>query len=261
MDRGGWSTVPGTPGGALNSNGNGELRERAAITSLILASYAMGYFGVGWATDPRRAHSLATPLDALIPFVPGTIFLYAWLFTAMLFPLFVVRSPALFRRVGLAYAAVIAACLVVFAVYPVSAADLRTGVGDLDVSRFTGWGVNLVYTLDPPYNLFPSLHLAIATLAALSAWKARPIYGAIGFAWVLPIAVSVSTLKQHYVVDSVAGAALACAVYAAIIRPYARVSERESAYGWGGPLLYLGFNVLFYAVAYVVFRSGVDAPG
>jgi len=261
MDRGGWSTVPETAGVSLNSSGNRALKERAAIALLVLASYVTGYFTVGWATDPGRAHSLATPLDALIPFVPETIYIYAWLFTAMLFPLFVVRSPALFRRVALAYAAVIAACLMVFAIYPVSAADLRPGVGDLDVSRFTGWGVKLVYSLDPPYNLFPSLHLAIATLAALSAWKARPVYGAIGFAWVLPIAVSVSTLKQHFLVDSVAGAGLACAVYAAIIRPYDAARDGESAYGWGGPLLYLVFHVLFYVAAYAAFCAGVDVPG
>jgi len=245
----------------LNSGGNGALKERAAITSLILASYALGYFTIGWATDPGRAHSLATPLDALIPFVPETIYIYVWLFTAMLFPLFVVRSPGLFRRVGLAYAAVVVVCLTVFAIYPVTAIGLRPGVGGLDASRFAGWGVKLVYTLDPPYNLFPSLHLAIATLAALSAWKAKPVYGAIGCAWVLPIAVSVSTLKQHFLVDSVAGAGLACAVYAAIIRPYDGARDGESAYGWGGPVLYLGFHLLFYVAAYAAFRAGADVPG
>ena len=162
MDRRGWSTVLATPGGPLNSSGNAELKERAAIASLILASYVAGYFTIGWTTDSGRARSLATPLDALIPFVPETIFLYAWVYTAMVFPLFVVRSPALFRRVGLAYAIVIAACLAVFLVYPVTAVDLRPDVGALDASRFAGWGVKLVYTLDPPYNLFPSLHLAVA---------------------------------------------------------------------------------------------------
>ena len=259
MDRRVWSTVLATPGGALNSSGNAELKERVAIASLIVASYVVGYFPIGWTTDPGCVRSLATPLDALIPFVPETIFLYAWVYTAMVFPLFVVRSPALFRRVGLAYAIVIAACLAVFAVYPVTAVDLRPDVGVLDTSRFAGWGVKLIYTLDPPYNLFPSIHLAVATLAALSAWKARPVYGAIGFAWVLLIAVSVSTVKQHFLVDGVAGAGLACAVYAVIIRPYGRVPVEESAYGWSGPLLYLVFHGLVYATAYAAFRAGLGA--
>jgi membrane-associated phospholipid phosphatase len=240
----------------LNSGGNADRKERAAIVALVFAPYVAGYFFIGWVSDPERARSLATPLDAAIPFVPETIFLYAWLFTAMLFPLFAVRSPALFRRVGLAYAAVVAACLATFEVYPVTSADLRPAVGALDPSRFAEWGVKLVYTLDPPVNLFPSLHLAIATLAALSAWKARPAYGAIGLVWVVLIAVSVSTVKQHFLADSVAGAALAVAAYAAIIRPYGRVPVEESAYGWGGPALYLVFHALFYATAYAVFRAG-----
>ena len=241
----------------MNSSGNADLKERAAIASLILVSYVAGYFPIGWTTDPGRARSLATPLDAMIPFVPETIFLYAWVYTAMLFPLFVVRSPALFRRVGLAYAIVIAACLAMFLVYPVTAVGLRPDVGALDPSHFAGWGVKLVYTLDPPYNLFPSLHLTVAILAALSAWKARSVYGAIGFAWVGLIAVSVSTVKQHFLIDDVAGAGLACAVYAVIIRPYRRVSVEESAYGWSGPLLYLVFHGLVYATAYAAFRAGV----
>jgi membrane-associated phospholipid phosphatase len=240
----------------LNSSSNSELKERAAIASLIVVSYAAGYFLIGWTTDPEHARSLSTPLDARIPFVPETVFLYAWVYTAMVFPLFVVRSSALFRRVGLAYAIVIAVCLATFAVFPVTAVDLRPDAGALDVSRFSGWAVKLVYTLDPPFNLFPSVHLAVATLAALSAWTARPIYGAIGFAWLIPIAVSVSTVKQHFLIDIVAGAGLAFAAYAAIIRPYGRVPVEECAYGWGGPLLYLVFHGLVYTAAYAAFRAG-----
>ena len=80
--------------------------------------------------------------------------------------------------------------------------------------------------------------------------------GAIGFAWVLLIAVSVSTVKQHFLVDGVAGAGLACAAYAVIIRPYGRVPVEESAYGWSGPLLYLVFHGLVYSTAYAAFRAG-----
>jgi membrane-associated phospholipid phosphatase len=240
----------------MNSDGKSELRERAVIASLILVSYVAGYFLIGWATDPESARSLWTSLDARIPFVPETVFLYAWVFTAMAFPLFVVRSPALFRRVGLAYAIVIAASLATFVAYPVGAAGLRPDVGALDASRFAEWGVKLVYTIDPPFNLFPSIHVAVATLAALSAWKARPVYGAFGVAGVLLIAASVSTVKQHFLVDSVAGAGLAIAVYAVIIRPYRPAPEEESAYGWGGPLLYLVSHGLAYATAYAAFRAG-----
>jgi len=249
----------------LNLGGKSELRERVVIASLILVSYVAGYFPIGWTTDPESARSLSTSLDARIPFLPETVLLYVWVYTAMVFPLFVVRSPALFRRVGLAYGIVIAASLATFAVYPVSAVDLRPDVGMLDTSRFAEWGVKVVYTLDPPFNLFPSIHVAVATLAALSAWKARPVYGAIGVAGVLLIAVSVSTLKQHFLVDSVAGVGLATAVYAAIIRPYGPVPVEESAYGWRGPLLYLVFHGLAYATAYAVFRTGwlagADAAG
>jgi membrane-associated phospholipid phosphatase len=240
----------------LDSGGHAELAERVAITALVLVFYAAGYFLIGWATDPASARSLAMPLDARIPFVPETIFVYASVYTAVTFPLFAVRSPALFRRVGVAYGVVIAVSLAVFAVCPVTSVDLRPDITLLDASRFSGWGVKLVYTLDPPFNLFPSIHLAVATLAAFAAWKARPAYGAIGFAWVALIAVSISTVKQHFLIDGVAGFGLAITAYASIIRPYPRVPVAESGYGWGGPLLYLAFHAGFYAAAYGAYRAG-----
>lgn len=218
--------------------------------------YVVGYFAVGWATDPAAAHSLATPLDARIPFVPETIFLYVWVYSGATFPLFSVRSRALFRRVGLGYAAVIAVSLAAFVAYPVDSSELRPELVTLDASRFPEWGVRLLYRLDPPVNLFPSMHIAIATLAALSAWKARPVYGAITFPWLLAVVVSVCTVKQHFAVDGVAGFALAVGVFAAIIRPVRRDSSEASAYGWGGPLLYLVCHCAFYAAAYAAYRAG-----
>jgi len=251
--------LPGA-GVALDSSRSAERRERAAITLLVLALYVVGYFAVGWATDPAAARSLTTPLDVRVPFVPATIFLYAWVYTGVAFPLFSVRSHALFRRVGAAYAVVIAVSLAAFRVYPVGASGLRPEAATLDTSHFTEWGVRLLYWLDPPVNLFPSIHIGLATLAALSAWKARPVYGAFAFPWLIAVVVSISTVKQHFAIDGVAGFALAVTVYALIVRPQPSDPAEASAYGWGGPLLYLVFHCSLYAAAYVAYRAGFQ-PG
>jgi hypothetical protein len=87
----------------------------------------------------------------------------------------------LFRRTVLAYALTIAVSLVLFVAVPVTSIGLRVDPATLDVKRLSPWAVAALYRIDPPFNLFPSLHLSIAVLAAASASKARRVYGAAAF--------------------------------------------------------------------------------
>ena len=227
------------------------------LTAGVTASFLLGYYSIGLSIDVSLARSLAMPIDDRIPFVAASIYVYAWTYTAMLFPLFVVRSPRLFDRTALAYCLVIAVALPFFAWFPVSAASLREPVAALDPSRFHDWGVLLNYHLDPPVNLFPSVHLAIVTVAAGAAWKARRLYGAVATAFVAAIAVSVCTVKQHFAVDALAGLALGLVAYALLLHPYRpQPGDGPVAFGWRGPALYLAFHGSVYAALYLVFRSG-----
>ena len=61
----------------------------------------------------------------------------------------------------------------------------------------------------PPTSLFPSLHLSLATLAALIAWRARPLFGWCAAPMVVAVAMSITTMKQHFVVDGAGAVALA----------------------------------------------------
>lgn len=184
------------------------------------------------------------------------MYAYAWQYTEILFPVFVVRSDALFRRVAVAYAGAVLVGFVCFALFPVSAVGFRPEAGSITPDSFASWGLRLLYTLDPPYNLFPSLHLALATLAAFAAWTARPAYGALAALACACIGVSILTVKQHFVVDAAAGLALAVAAWALCIRPYRAPAPRAAAYSWRGPLAYLGFHGLVYLGLYAAYRAG-----
>ena len=166
------------------------------------------------------AHDLGTRLDARIPFFAGSVWVYFGVFPLAFLPAFVVPCMRLFRRTVGAYAAALALSLIAFVVYPVSSVTLRAPLASLDTTRLSDWGVATLYRIDPPYNLFPSLHLTIALLAAGAAWKASRTYGAVALAVVLPIGVSILTVKQHFVWDGVAAVVLATAVYAAFLHRY-----------------------------------------
>lgn len=232
---------------------------RKLVTALVvLLVTVVGHRVIGVSMDPTTGHVLRTPLDEAIPFLPWTVHLYSWVYTSMLIPLFTVRSGALFQRVALAYMLVVLVSLATFLIYPVTALGFRPDVGYLDASTFTNWAVKLTFHIDPPTNLFPSLHVSIATIALLSTWKARRIYAVVTSPIALGILVSISTMKQHYVADGIAGMALAAGVYALVLRPFeAKPGAGPVARGWRGPALYLLSHVAFYVAAYCVFLAGV----
>jgi len=231
----------------------GRVVPRALLTIGVVAFFIAGYFGVGHYVDPAKARDLGTALDRLIPFIAASVWVYLWVFPASLLPLFVVRCPQLFRRTLLAYGLAIAASLTVFVAFPVTSITLRADRAALDVTRVSPWAVALLYRLDPPVNLFPSLHLSIVALAALASWKARRSYGAAAGVGVALIAVSICTVKQHFVLDGLGGAALAAVVYAFVLRPYAPEPGTDPAYGWRGPAAYAALLIAVYAGFFAAF--------
>jgi len=129
----------------------------------------------------------------------------------------------------------------------------------LDISSPADWAVSLLYAIDPPYNLFPSLHLSIAALAAVAAWKAAKPYGAIAFVGVVAIGVSVCTVKQHFLLDALGGLGLAAVVATLMLQGYRAESGVAPAYSWRGPASYLGFLFLIYGGLYLACWSGTRA--
>ncbi len=231
--------------------------ERAAQTAALVVFFAGGYFFVAASVPHARAHSLHSPIDAWIPFLPNSVFVYFSVYPLAFSPLFVLRSRKLFRRVAAAYALVIAVSLTCFALYPVTSVELRPEPSSVEAGAFTAWSLALLYAYDPPVNLFPSLHLAIVVVAALAARRARPAYGALGMIWASAVAVSVCTVKQHFVLDAVAGIALAGIAYACLIRPLPQPSPEHAYYAWPIAALYVAGVGLCYGLLYAVYARGL----
>ena len=227
--------------------------ERVVLTTGLMLFFVAGYFCVGTSRNLAQAHVLTTVLDERIPFVAGSVWMYLWVFPCALIPLFVVRCTHLFRRTAIAYAVVIAISLICFITFPVTSAGLRIAQAKFDVSVFSQWAVSLLYSIDPPYNLFPCLHLSVASVAAFSVWKASKPYGSAVFLSVIFVGASVCTVKQHYLLDVLGGVALATFVNALILRPYTSLDSAMLAYSWRGPASFLIFALVLYAIFYVAF--------
>lgn len=221
-----------------------DLRERALLVGALLALTWVGYFVVGLSVTPERAASLRTPLDDAIPLQPGWMWVYAGVYTASLYPLFTIRCQRLFRRMILGYVAVNVVCIAIWIAFPVGSTGLRADPASLDPTRFAEWGLRTNYALDPPINCFPSLHLAIVLMAALSALRADRRWGGAGLVFAAGVAYAICAVKQHYVLDGLGGAALAAVLYLLLIHGYdpGEAAPEEVAYTWRGPLLYLALH-------------------
>lgn len=187
------------------------------LPMVLLMALVPGYIFIAaevrtWGT----ASAPAIALDRMIPLQPAWALVYGvvYLFLILL-PLFVVREPGHVRRTLHAYLAVWITAYAVFLLYPTSAPrpeDVPAGGG------FTGWGIRALYGSDPPFNCFPSLHVAHSFVSALAVLR---IHRGLGrFAIVCAALVGVSTLftRQHYVLDVVAGALMAWAACAVFLR-------------------------------------------
>lgn len=173
------------------------------------------------------------PFDRMTPFVPWTVSIYfgCFIFWVIAYLYIAVQSKEDAYRFFLADFIGKLICFVFFVVLPTT--NVRPLVTEND---FWSTMVKMLYRMDAPSNLFPSIHCMVSWFcwAGLRKQKGCPFYFR-AIAFIMAVAVSISTLttKQHVIVD-VAGAILIAeaSVYIAqnksLIHIYGTVVEKIS---------------------------------
>ncbi len=224
------------------------------------------YFAVG--LPERQATDLAIGLDRALPFVPAAIFVYASVFPLAIAPLFLIHEAALFGRTALGYALCIAACGLVFWLWPVGSEGLRASAVELGADGgFAVWGVRTFYALDPPRNCFPSLHVALAVTGVLALARVDRRAGLVGGLWLAGLLCAVLLVKQHFVADAAGGIAVGLAGHAVGARRWRDSRRRPDAPASGEPRItaarvaaLAAFVGGVYGVAFVLYAVGVAPP-
>ena len=140
-------------------------------------------------------YDITTPLDSLIPVIPWTLSIYVFSFLYWPFQYLMCCRPGkdyAYRFLSADFFAK-TICLVCFLVFPTT--TLRPPISE---HGFWNQSLNLLYRLDAPDNLFPSIH-------CLVSWPYRLFV--LGMA--LAICISTLTTKQHVIPDVAAGILLA----------------------------------------------------
>jgi membrane-associated phospholipid phosphatase len=189
---------------------------------LVLNTYA--YNWTGQLYPAGSGFNLATPLDLAIPFVPQMVVFYVFLFyplslLTMVYFGFVKykKGPAL----GLSLIIINAVAIAVYVVFPVSTYWYRQDLLSNPIAgSFWADQVYSVFQRDTSFNCLPSLHAAVSTISAYTWFRyaqinpikiTKTVAVVVG---VIAIGVVLSTLfvKQHYIVDEIAGVVLALVV-------------------------------------------------
>lgn len=186
---------------------------RVTLPMVILVALVPFYIYIGELMPDRTLHMPALALDRAIPLQPvwGIVYGVLYLFL-ILVPLFVVRDDAQIQRTLFAYLTVWITAYIFFFAYPTMAPRPAKVLGD----GFAVSGLRFLYDSDPPYNCFPSLHVAHSFVSAIACLRVSRRIGMISLVFATLVGVSTLFTKQHYIVDVIAGALLAfvaCAIF------------------------------------------------
>lgn len=180
------------------------LRERFLLMGIATAVFCL-YFPATHMADATSGHTVITSLDEAIPIQPWWVIVYAGALPSSYLPGFVVADRRVFHRLVWSYVLAILVATATFLAFPV-AMTLR--VMDLDPGNFPSWGLRFYYWADASAGCFPSLHVAMVTLAGLWCLRVDRAVGLGALFWAFLVGLSTLFVRQHYVADVVSGFAL-----------------------------------------------------
>jgi len=170
---------------------------------LLVTFYTVGYLGINRINDYRtHYYDVSLWFEKDIPFVPAMIIGYSFVFFLIIILFLVIDNMPDFWEMCIRFFNMSLFCFIIFLIFPVRM-DLRPEVGMAD-----GWIMELVsfyFWIDHPYNLFPSMHLSASFFSAFYCMRKGRIIGWITMIMAITVGISVVLLKQHYIMDVVAG--------------------------------------------------------
>lgn len=179
---------------------------RVTVPMVLLVALVPFYIFLPVLFPPRARYMPAIALDGALPLVPAWSIVYGALYLFLiLLPVFLVRTDEHIRRTVFAYLFIWIAAYVFFAVYP----TIAPRPAQVAAEGFAVWGLRALYSADPPYNCFPSLHVAHSFVSAMACVRVHRGVGIMAIVCAALVALSTLFTKQHYVLDVIAGVLLA----------------------------------------------------
>ena len=204
------------------------------VRSAVIVALAFAYTLFAYNLPRLIGHvfpyqDFSTPLDDMIPLIAWTSVFYLSCYIIWVINYFIAAldEEKKMRTFFTADFIVKTICLGCFIFIP--AVMIRpeiTGTGFFD------WVMNVIYTVDSPTELMPSMHCTQSWFSWIAVRNNDRIprgYKTFTLAFVLLICISTVTTKQHYVLDAVVGVVLAEIAYQLVKVYYDRKTRQASA--------------------------------
>ena len=170
------------------------------VISMVLINL-MAYSGSKLLTDAGHHYDISIPLDSALPFIPAFIIIYILSYLQWFagYGLVAIESKEVCYRVAASEIIAKLICFAIFMALPTTIVRPST----------EGYGIfgaitNLIYSMDTPTTLFPSVHcleswILFRTAIKITRYKKwlMPLY----FVFALLVFASVLFVKQHFIVD------------------------------------------------------------
>ncbi len=171
---------------------------------IIVAIQQLLYFLIAKETINIQ-NDLYSKFDALIPLFIPFVWIYLSLYLFVLIPVIDTLNYDIFINILFSSLLLLCINIPVFYLYPSSyprpeLTDLKTISDEL---------LNWLYHIDPPNNTFPSMHVSTTFTFALNYMLYKKKIRWFVLIWALLIALSTMLIKQHYIIDVIAGIGLA----------------------------------------------------
>ena len=194
------------------------LKMRCAYFGLFLVLYAVWgvtYCAIAIHTSSMTVHSLAIPLDDWIPFNAQFEYLYILCYILPFVPLLCLADRDRFNALLISFGIITAIAFGTYLLFPVYC-PRATYTIDSPAAVLLSWEQGLEW----PVNNFPSLHAAYSWLFYLVCRKRNRLMAVLMFAAAAGVSVSALFVKQHFVLDIIAGIILAWVVNAFVERRF-----------------------------------------
>ena len=210
----------------------GQIRKKISSETVLVLAIALFlnvavYYGARAIAANWHHYDVALPLDEKIPLVPWTVVIYfgCYLFWGVNYCICALQENTQRNRYFCADTIAKILCFVIFLAFPSTAAR-----PEIEESGVWGSLMGLLYDIDSPDNLFPSIHCLLSWLCWIGVRKRKdisPVYRGLSLVMALAVCACTLTTKQHVIVDVVGGVALAELCYL-----LAGIPKVCAAYDW-----------------------------
>jgi membrane-associated phospholipid phosphatase len=152
-----------------------------------------------------------TSIDTAVPFVPATVWIYFTDYLLVASAFLLCTSWTEVKRFVRAYFVLLVTGSAIHFLWPTI---FPREAFPIEGTGVTAYALRFLRQVDLPTSCLPSMHVASSYLAAFSLWRHPPRLYAVWLSWATAVGVSTLTAKQHYLIDVLAGLAMAGAFWA-----------------------------------------------